>query len=91
MAKSKKVKTSSEGGATGEVSSKTVRRSKNTAVKERKAKNPIPVDKVKIQVTTRIECAIGPKFYTFMVGKDYYVSETVHKVLVDRGVVKPTY
>ncbi len=75
----------------GEVSPREVRLKKNPAISKSKKTSPVPVDKVKIQVTTRIECAIGPKFYTFVVGKDYLVSSTVHRILVDRGVVKPTY
>ena len=86
-----KKKGSSPDEGAGEVSPREVRMKRNPAITKRKKSDPVPVDKVKIQVTTRIECAIGKKFYTFVVGKDYLVSAVVHRILVDRGVVKPTY
>ncbi len=79
----------------GEVSERDVLSDNNPTVpgneKLEDAKNPVPVDMVKIQVNKRVECAIGPKFYSFVLGKNYIVSKTVHRILVDRGVVKPTY
>ncbi len=77
----------------GEVSEEKVRTDNNPDVTSKKDKesDPIPVDMVKVQVTKRVECAIGKKFYTFVLGKNYIVSKTVHRVLVDRGIVKPTY
>ncbi len=79
----------------GEVSERDVLSDNNPPApgteKLKDVKNPVPVDMVKIQVNKRIECAIGPKFYSFVLGKNYIVSKTVHRILVDRGVVKPTY
>lgn len=87
----KKNKGSALDTGAGEVDPKEVRLKRNPAISKRKKSGPIPIDKVKIQVVRRIECAIGPKYYTFVIGKDYLVSETVHRVLIDGGAVKPTY
>ena len=49
------------------------------------------VDGEVIKVNRRIACYIGPDYYEFKTGIKYQVSPAVKKILIDRGVVVPTY
>jgi hypothetical protein len=71
----------------GSVSVKDVRKQTQT-IQEHK---PAQIDNQRVVLNRKITCFIGGEFYTFMPNKAYKVSSQVKKVLIDRGVVIPSY
>lgn len=49
------------------------------------------IDNQQVVLTRSIKCFIGADYYNFKSNVKYKVSEHVKRVLIDRGVVKPTY